>query len=99
MKTHIQRTDASVLLSHAYPGQMEQIEAPAGNVARGKAQLQLSSDDAVRIARVELLKAQVNAGTYIVDSQAVAQKMLHSHNRKHVFGWFIASTSTCSYSQ
>jgi anti-sigma28 factor (negative regulator of flagellin synthesis) len=76
MKTHMRRTAASVLLSHAYPSPMKQIEAPAGSVARVKTQLQISSDGAIRIARIEMLKAQVDAGTYITDSQAIAQKML-----------------------
>ena len=76
MKPRIQRTDASILLAHAYPGRMKQVETHTGNMARVKAELQASSYAAARIARIEMLKAQVDAGTYIVDSRAIAQKIL-----------------------
>jgi anti-sigma-28 factor FlgM len=75
MKARTQRIDASILLTHAYPDQMKQIEACVGSIARVKAQLLARSDTATRIARIKILKAQVDAGRYIVDSRAIAQKI------------------------
>jgi hypothetical protein len=44
-----------------------------------KVELLARSEVAVRIARVKMLKAQVDAGTYFVDSRAVAHKVQVSH--------------------
>jgi hypothetical protein len=79
MKARIQRADASILLAHAYPDQMKQIAAPAGSMTRVKAQLLARSEAAARIAWIRMLKAQVDAGTYIVDSRAIAHKMQSLH--------------------
>jgi hypothetical protein len=78
MKARIQHTDASILLAHdiaAYPDRVKQTEARADTIARLKARLLARSDDAARIMRVKVLKAQVDAGTYIVDSRAMAKKI------------------------
>jgi len=75
MKARIQRTDASILLAHAYPDRMKQLAARAGNMTRVKAQLLAHSEAAARVAWIKMLKAQVDAGTYIVDSRAIAHKL------------------------
>jgi Anti-sigma-28 factor, FlgM len=72
MKARIQRTDASILLAHAYPDQVKQIAARLGRMTRVRAQLLARSDAAARMDRIEMLKSQVDAGTYIVDSRAIA---------------------------
>ncbi len=77
MKARIQRTDASILLIHTYPDQI----ACASNRARAKAQLLAHSDATARIARIKMLKEQVDAGRYIIDSRAIAQKMHLWHLR------------------
>ncbi len=81
MKARIQRTDASILLTHTYPDQMKQLEACASNMARAKAQLLAHSDATARIARIKMLKEQVDAGRYIIDSRSIAQKMHFWHIR------------------
>jgi hypothetical protein len=79
MKARLQCTDASILLAHAYPDQMQQIAACAGSMTRVKAQLLARSGAAVRSAWIKMLKAQVDAGTYIVDSRAIAYNMQNLH--------------------
>jgi anti-sigma28 factor (negative regulator of flagellin synthesis) len=79
MKARIQRTDASILLTHADPDRMKQIRVRVGSIARVKAQLLVRSDVTARIVRTKILKAQVDAGRYIVDSRAIAQKLLFRH--------------------
>ena len=75
MKARIQHTDASILLAHAYPDQMKQIAARVGSMTKVRARLLARSDAAARIARIKMLKAQVDAGTYIVNSRAIAYNL------------------------
>jgi hypothetical protein len=78
IKARMQRADAAILLAHdmaVYPGRVKQIEACNDSAGDVKAQFLAYSDTAVRIARIKMLKAQVEAGTYIVNSRALAQKM------------------------
>ncbi len=79
MKARLQRADASILLAHAYPDQMKQIATRTGSMTRVKAQLLVRSGAAARIAWIKMLKAQVDAGTYIVDSRAIAYKIQKLH--------------------
>ena len=68
MKARIQRTNTSILPAHntvAFPGRVKQVEA----------QSLACSDEAAHVERVKMLQAQVEAGTYIVDSQTLARKM------------------------
>ena len=47
-------------------------------IAALETSIRVQREEQARIARVEELRAQVNAGTYKVDSKAIAQKMLKS---------------------
>jgi anti-sigma28 factor (negative regulator of flagellin synthesis) len=78
MKARTQGTDASILLAHVYSGRMEQIETHAHSIAKVKAQLLAYSDAVARIAWIKMLKAQIDAGTYIVNSRSIAQKIQFS---------------------
>jgi hypothetical protein len=75
MKARIQGTDTSILLTHAYPGRMKQIDVRANSIARVKAQLLACYAVYARITCVNMLKVQVDAGKYIVDSQTIARKI------------------------
>jgi len=74
-KARIQGADASVLLAHASPDRMKQIEVCADSIARVKVQLLTCYAVYARIAWIKMLKAQVDAGKYIVDSQTIAKKI------------------------
>jgi len=77
MKPRIQRTDALISLAHDIaPGRVQEIDARASGIVRGEVQLPTRSDTVDRIAWVKMLKAQVDAGTYIIDSRAIVQKMI-----------------------
>ncbi len=52
-----------------------QVVSRADSIALLRAQLIAHSDGEARIARVKMLKARVEAGTYCVDSKAIARKM------------------------
>jgi hypothetical protein len=78
MKARIQRTDASILLAHACPGRMEQIDVRADGIARVKVQLAALYASFARYTWVKMLKAQVDAGRYIADSRAIAKKVQSS---------------------
>ncbi len=54
----------------------ESLSTREENIAYLKAQLIARSDGEARIARVEMLKAQIEAGSYSVDAEALARKML-----------------------
>lgn len=56
------------------------------HVAPLETRLEGMRDGEARIARVEALKAQIEAGTYRVDSKAVAQKMLKTPLVQRVLG-------------
>jgi hypothetical protein len=75
MKARIQLTDASILLAHAHPDYTKQGEGCATLTIRTTARSLARSDYAARIARIKMLKAQVDAGTYMIDSRAIAQQM------------------------
>jgi flagellar biosynthesis anti-sigma factor FlgM len=54
-------------------------EIPIGDrIAALETSIRVQREEQARTARVEELRAQVNAGTYQVDSKAIAQKMLKS---------------------
>ena len=59
---------------HRRPDQ--QREEHEASIARLQARVMARSDGEARIAQVERLKTQVEAGTYCMDSTAIAQKML-----------------------
>jgi anti-sigma28 factor (negative regulator of flagellin synthesis) len=75
MKARMQRTDASILLAHACPGRMEQRDVRADDIARVKVQIAACYASFARYTWIKMLKAQVDAGRYIVDSRAIAEKM------------------------
>jgi hypothetical protein len=74
----IQRTDASILLAHTCPGCMEQIDVRADGIARVKVQIAARYASLARYTWVKILKAQVDAGRYLVDSRAIAKKVQSS---------------------
>jgi len=78
MKAHIRRIDASILFTHARPSRIQHMLVLAGGITCKDVQSLASSDTEARIARIKLLKMQVNAGTYVVDCRDIAQKMLAS---------------------
>jgi flagellar biosynthesis anti-sigma factor FlgM len=62
-------------------------EIPIGDrIAALETSLRIQREEQARIARVEELRAQVNAGTYKVDSKAIAQKMLKSPEAMKLLG-------------
>jgi anti-sigma28 factor (negative regulator of flagellin synthesis) len=80
MKARIQQgTNTSILLAHVYPDRMKQSEAHAYSIARVNAQYLALSDVTARIAWIKMLKTQIAAGTYIVNSYFIAQKIQSSH--------------------
>ena len=80
MKVRRQPPTASILLARAalaYPGQVKQIEAETDPLVRAKAQLQaVQRADLARLARIARIKAEVDAGTYTINSEALAQTLL-----------------------
>jgi anti-sigma28 factor (negative regulator of flagellin synthesis) len=55
--------------------QEKHVESRADSIAQLKAQLMARSDGTARIALVEMLKTQVESGTYHLDSWSLAQNM------------------------
>jgi anti-sigma28 factor (negative regulator of flagellin synthesis) len=57
---------------------MEQIDVRADGITRVKVQLAARYASFARYTWIEMLKAQIDAGRYIVDSRAIAKKVQSS---------------------
>ncbi|GCE13744.1 flagellar biosynthesis anti-sigma factor FlgM [Tengunoibacter tsumagoiensis] len=65
---------------------LEQSVEAVPNEAPLNAQILARTDSAERIARIELLKQQVEAGAYLIDSQTLAQTLQASWNAHDLLG-------------
>ncbi|SRR6266700_3530257 len=87
MGEHARKKDSNNKKALSSRNWKKRAEVPIGDrIAALETSLLVQREEQARTARVEELRAQVNAETYKVDSKAIAQKMLKSPETMKLLG-------------